>query len=135
MSPTIIAPPLLLDIVGSDTGDFKIAQWDAPGSAPGPPCYIAPLHLHHKDDEAWYVLEGKLCVRVGEDIVESGAGSCVFVPRGTKHTYWNPDSSPCRYLLIMTPKIHHLIQAIHAMTDKTPDKLRTLFEEYDSELL
>jgi mannose-6-phosphate isomerase-like protein (cupin superfamily) len=135
MSSSHIALPLLSNVIGSDTGDFMIAEWNAPGSPAGPPQLIAPLHIHHKDDEAWYVLEGKLCVQMGEDIVEANAGSCVFVSRGTRHSYWNPDPTPCRYLLVMTPRIHRLIQAIHAMTDRSPDKLRAVFAEHDSELL
>jgi len=51
---------------------------------------IAPLHVHHQDDEAWYVLEGQLCVRRRQEVVEARAGSAVFVPRGTARTYWNP---------------------------------------------
>lgn len=135
MDSTVIAAPLLGNVIGAAGDSFVIAEWTEDGGPPGPPRLIAPLHIHHADDEAWYVLEGKLCVQVGEDIVEAGAGSCVFVPRGTKHSYWNPDPAPCRYLLIMTPRIHQLIQAIHAMTQRTPDKLRAIFLEYDSELL
>ena len=107
----------------------------ASGTEAGSPRWIAPLHLHHNDDEAWYVLEGKLCVRVGEETVEAGPGAAVLVPRGTPHTYWNPDPAPLRYLLIMTAKIHQLIQAIHATQDRSADGMRALFKRFDSELL
>jgi quercetin dioxygenase-like cupin family protein len=53
------------------------------------------LHLHRNDDEAWYVLEGTLCLQVGKEVVEAHAGSAVFVARGTAHTYWNPDLGWC----------------------------------------
>ena len=81
------------------------------------------------------MLEGKLCVRVGEDIVEAQAGSAVLVPRGTPHTYWNPDTGLLRYLLIMTSNVYSLIQDIHAMKDRSPAALRAVFEKHDSELL
>jgi mannose-6-phosphate isomerase-like protein (cupin superfamily) len=68
-------------------------------------------------------------------MVEAAAGSAVLVPKGTPHTYRNPDPAPVRYLLIMTPRIHQLIQAIHATQDRTPDAMRALFRSYDSELL
>jgi mannose-6-phosphate isomerase-like protein (cupin superfamily) len=93
------------------------------------------LALHHSDDEAWYVLEGRLQVKVGNDVFEARAGSSVFVPRGTPHTYWNPRIEPCRYLLIMTSKIYRMIHEIHATTDRTPAALGALFRKYDSELL
>ena len=47
----------------------------------GPPRWIAPLYLHHNDDETWYVLEGAMCVRVGKDVVEARSGSALFVSR------------------------------------------------------
>lgn len=135
MSTPIIAPALLGNVIGSFGDSFVIAEWTEEGGRPGPPRYVAPLHLHHNDDEAWYVLEGKLCVQVGQDIVEAGAGSCVFVPRGTAHSYWNPDPISCRYLLIMTANIHRLIQAIHAAADRSPAAMRALFHNHGSELL
>ena len=134
MSSTI-APPLAGSVLGSAGSDFVIAEWRDAGGPPGPPRWIAPLHLHRNDDEAWYVLEGTLCVRVGEDVVEAPAGSAVFVPRGTPHTYWNPGSGVCRYLLVMTSNIYSLIQDIHAMTDRSPEALRAVFEKRDSELV
>jgi mannose-6-phosphate isomerase-like protein (cupin superfamily) len=133
MTPPIIAPPLAGQVIGSVGNDFVIAEWQDAGGPPGPPRWIAPLHLHRHDDEAWYVLEGALCVRVGTDVVEAHAGSAVFVPRGKAHTYWNPGPGRVRYLLVMTSNIYSLIQDIHAMTDRSPDALRAVFEKHDSE--
>ena len=102
MSSPILAQPLAGSVLGSVGNNFVIAEWKDVGGPPGPPRWIAPLHLHRNDDEAWYVLEGALCVRVGKAVVEAYAGSAVFVPRGTAHTYWNPGSGLVRYLLVMT---------------------------------
>jgi len=135
MSSPAIAPHLAGHVLGTDNNSFVIAEWKDAGAPPGPPRWIAPLHLHHNDDEAWYVLEGKLCIKLGDDTVEAGPGAAVLVPRGTPHTYWNPDPRPVRYLLFMTPNIHALIHAIHATTDRSPDAMRALFRRFDSELL
>jgi len=131
----ITAPPLAGKVRGSVNDSFVIAEWRDPGAPPGPPRWIAPLHLHHRDDEAWYVLEGTLGVKNGDDEVEARAGSCVLVPRGTPHTYWNASADPLRYLLIMTPNVYALIQAIHATQDRSPAVLKVLFQKHDSELL
>jgi mannose-6-phosphate isomerase-like protein (cupin superfamily) len=131
----ITPPPLAGNVLGSGNDSFVIAEWRDPGAPPGPPRWIAPLHLHHHDDEAWYVVEGALRVKKGDDEVEARAGSAIFVPRGTPHTYWNAGAEPLRYLLIMTPNIHRLIQAIHAAHDRSPAALQALFRSYDSELL
>ena len=65
-----------------------LAEWaDAGESSAERP--IAPLHLHHSDDEAWYVLEGTLGFVRGDERLEAPAGSAVLVPRGVAHTFWN----------------------------------------------
>jgi len=135
MSSPVIAPALAGSVLGQVGSDFVIAEWKDVGGPPGPPRWIAPLHLHRKDDEGWYVLEGTLCVRVGNDVVEANAGSAVFVPRGTIHTYWNPGPGLVRYLLVMTSNIYSLIQDIHALTERSPAALKAMFERHDSELL
>jgi mannose-6-phosphate isomerase-like protein (cupin superfamily) len=135
LTSPIVAPPLAGRVMGSVDHAFVIAEWRDAGGPPGPPRLIAPPHLHHHDDEAWYVLEGTLRVQVGKDEVEAGAGAGVFVPRGTPHTYWNPGPGPTRYLLVMTANIYRLIQEIHRMKERTPAALGAVFKQYDSELL
>jgi mannose-6-phosphate isomerase-like protein (cupin superfamily) len=135
MNPPITAPSLAGRTLGTGKDSFVIAEWRDAGGPPGPPRFIAPLHLHHNDDEAWYVLEGTVSVRVGDSDVEAKAGAAVFVPRGTAHTYWNPGPGLLRYLLVMTPRIFELIQEIHATRERTPAVLRAVFQKYDSELL
>jgi mannose-6-phosphate isomerase-like protein (cupin superfamily) len=130
-----MAPLLAGQIIGAGQDSFVVAEWKDPGAPPGPPRLIAPLHLHRSDDEAWYVLEGTLCIKIGEEVTEASSGAAVFVSRGTPHTYWNPNNSPARYLLIMTANIHRLIQEIHNMPSRTPATLRAVFEKYNSELL
>ena len=135
MNAPIIAPLLSGNVMGSLDNSFVIAEWRDPGGPPGPPRLIAPTHVHNRDDEAWYVLEGTLRVRAGNEEVEAHTGAGVFVPRGTPHTYWNPGPGPLRYLLVMTANIFHLIQEIHAMKERTPSALAAVFQKHDSQLL
>jgi uncharacterized cupin superfamily protein len=109
---------------------FVVADWSDPGTHPGRP--IAGLHLHRSDDEAWIVLDGRLGFRVGDEEREVAAGESVLVTRGTPHSYWNAAPETARYLLVMTPRIHQLIGALHA-GDR--NDFASIFEEYDSELL
>jgi mannose-6-phosphate isomerase-like protein (cupin superfamily) len=115
-----------------EADDFVIAEWTAAGGDPRPQ---APLHVHHADDEAWYVLEGRLAFTLGDETVEAAAGEAVCARRGVAHTYWNPAAEPARYLLLMTPRIDALIKAIHASDDRSPDTMRALFAAHESELL
>ncbi|HET7841564.1 MAG TPA: cupin domain-containing protein [Terriglobia bacterium] len=135
MSRSLTAPPLGGNTIGSGEDGLVVAEWQDPGGPVGERRLIAPPHLHHHDDEIWYVLEGTLCVQSGDQEIEAPAGAAVRVPRGTPHTYWNPGPERCRYLLVMTSRIYRLIQAIHAATDRSPAALKELFRKYDSELL
>src|SRR5690349_11101440 len=96
-------------MIGSVGDSFVIAEWTAEVGDH----WIAPLHVHHSDDEAWYVLSGTIGFRLGDDKVEANAGSAVLARRGTAHTYWNAGNSEARYLLVMTPRIAQLIEEIH----------------------
>jgi uncharacterized cupin superfamily protein len=112
------------------TDSFVIADWRDPGTHPGRP--IAGLHLHRSDDEAWFVLEGRLGFWMGKEERVVEAGGSITAVRGTPHSYWNPSPEPARYLLVMTPRIYRLIEALHSGTRS--DYAR-IFEEHDSELL
>ena len=62
----------------------------------------SPLHVHHREDEWFYVLEGALTFWVGGDVVEAPAGSFVYGPRDVPHTF--VVSSPrARFLLVAEP--------------------------------
>ena len=129
------APLLAGKTLGSTDTSFVIAEWRDVGGVSETPRLIAPWHVHHNDDEVWYVLEGKLHVATGVEEVEAIAGAAVLVPRGAVHTYWNPGPDPARYLLIMSPNIFGLIQEIHAMKDRSRPALEAVFLRHDSELV
>jgi hypothetical protein len=90
-----------------------LIEWSDPGGVTGPDRPIAGLHVHHEDDEAWYVLEGTLGFRIGDETVEAPAGSAVFAPHGTPHSYWNAGDGLARYILVVPPRILSLIAALH----------------------
>ena len=61
-----------------------------------------PLHVHDREDECFYVLDGDLSVRCGGDSFDAPAGSFVFLPRGRPHRFWAKDRS-AKLLLISVP--------------------------------
>jgi quercetin dioxygenase-like cupin family protein len=67
-----------------------------------PPDSGPPLHVHEREDEAFYVLEGGLSVRMGDEEFEAPAGSFVFQPRGIPHTF-RSSSDGARVLLLVVP--------------------------------
>jgi mannose-6-phosphate isomerase-like protein (cupin superfamily) len=119
--------PLLVSRVGGLGDDFVILQWTAEVADR----WIAPLHVHHDDDEAWYVLRGTLGFRLGDEEVEASPGSAVLARRGTPHTYRNAGHDEAEYLLVTTPRIASLIDALHEPGADVP----ALFRTHASELL
>ncbi len=68
-----------------------------------PPGGGPPPHIHHREDEAFWVLEGELEVQVGEKILRAEASSFVHLPKGIVHTYENVGTEPARFLTLMVP--------------------------------
>ena len=131
----LFAAQLAGSLIASSAASLVLAEWKDPGGGHDPPRFIAPLHVHHADDEAWYVLEGALRVRLGDRDVDVPAGGAVLAPRGTPHTYWNPQPGPTRYVLVMTPRIRALIDALHTLPNRDEQTVSATFAEHRSEYL
>lgn len=131
MTTSTFMPSLAGGQLGGPDSDFVIVEWSDAGESEWQ--WIAPLHVHHADDEAWYVIEGALQFRIGEQTFEAGPGSAVLAPKGIPHAYGNPRrGQTARYLLVMTPKIRALVQALH---EPGASDYAAIFRAHDSELL
>lgn len=110
MNPQFVGPdgigefetPLGEDVVvlarGDEPGgDFDLLDFTIP---PGPG---GPQHIHHDNDETFYLLEGELVLRIGDDQQKLTPGSYAFGPRGVPHGYRNPGDRPARMLVMFTP--------------------------------
>ena len=73
----------------------------------------APVHTHLSSDEVFYVLEGELEFLLGFERKIFGVGSTVYIAQGTAHTFTNTSQHQARVLVIMTPEIAALIDALH----------------------
>jgi quercetin dioxygenase-like cupin family protein len=82
-----------------DTGGaYALWETTATPGLPGP-----PPHIHHREDEALYVLEGELELSVEGDTTRAGSGSFVNIPKGTLHTWRNAGDAPARLLGMVAP--------------------------------
>ena len=79
-------------------GRFSLVEHPLPARALG-----APLHTHRNEDEYSYVLEGRIGLQLGEEVIEASAGELVFKPRGVAHAFWNASDEPARLLEIISP--------------------------------
>jgi mannose-6-phosphate isomerase-like protein (cupin superfamily) len=105
-----------------------IAEWPAEGVA----SEVAPLHVHHADDEAWYVVSGALRFRFRDDLLIAPEGSTVLVPAGVPHTFGNAGPEPSRFLIILSPRLDALIAELHAADRQ---EHIAIYQRYESELL
>ena len=64
-----------------------------------PPGAGSPYHLHHKEDESFYVVEGEMTFYVGDERVKAGPGAFVYGPRGVPHGFEVEGDAPARMLL------------------------------------
>jgi quercetin dioxygenase-like cupin family protein len=69
---------------------------NAPGEGP-------PLHVHTREDETVYVLEGEFRWKLGDEISVTGPGAFVFIPRGLQHTWQVLGDQSGRMLITFSP--------------------------------
>lgn len=86
--------------------DFKIWGHQTEGrfsvvEHPIEPRRLVTPHTHSMEDELSYVLEGRVGVRVGDEIAEAGPGTYIYKPCGVPHTFWNPTDEPTRLLEVI----------------------------------
>jgi mannose-6-phosphate isomerase-like protein (cupin superfamily) len=82
---------------GKETGGrYALVEVIEPAGAEG------PLHVHHREDEGFWILEGELTFRIGDTTTKAGPGSFLFGPKGVPHTY-RVDSGPAKLLFILSP--------------------------------
>lgn len=63
----------------------------------------SPYHIHHNEDEAFYILDGEVSFISGDRIWKGGPGAFVFLPRGIPHGFRVEGDRPARFLILATP--------------------------------
>jgi quercetin dioxygenase-like cupin family protein len=62
-----------------------------------------PPHIHHREDEAFFVLEGEITFLLGDRKVVAKPGAFIQGPRGVPHAFKNESNVPARMLILVTP--------------------------------
>jgi mannose-6-phosphate isomerase-like protein (cupin superfamily) len=103
-----------------------------------PRALAAPLHLHTREDEYSFVLEGRMGALLGDDVVEAGPGDLVFKPCNQWHTFWNAGDEPCRILEIISPagfeRFFKELSDLGGALKADPEKLAELNVRYGLEM-
>lgn len=88
----------ILKIDGADTGG-KLAVVEHPVS----PRILVMPHVHEREDEYSYILEGTIGARIGDEEFEAPVGSYLVKPRAVPHVFWNATDRPARILEMIVP--------------------------------
>lgn len=93
-----------------------------------------PLHYHKREDETFYVLEGKIEFTLGEKRMTLGAGDVVFAARNELHAWQVVGDVPGRMLVFCTPGgMEHMfgeLAAAHALKTLKPEEIGAICDRY-----
>jgi mannose-6-phosphate isomerase-like protein (cupin superfamily) len=108
-------------------GRFSILQHLFP-----PRALAAPLHMHTREDEWSFVLEGRIGAVLGETEVVGEVGDLIWKPRNQWHTFWNAGDTPARVLEIISPGgFEESFREMHnAGGELTPDGMTDIAGRY-----
>jgi mannose-6-phosphate isomerase-like protein (cupin superfamily) len=88
-----------IKVDGEESGGRQcFSEWTVDARDDGP-----PPHVHRQHQEAFFVVEGTLSFRVGEEMIEAEAGSFIFVPPSVVHTFSNRTDAPARCVNAYVP--------------------------------
>lgn len=107
-------------VTGEESGGAYFAMEAVVGPGGGP-----PPHIHRREDETFYVLEGTCTFLLGDRRVTGRPGDFVNVPRGMVHCFRNDGDAPMRLILTFTPAgMEHFFEATLERAEH-PDQIPT----------
>jgi quercetin dioxygenase-like cupin family protein len=96
-----------------------------------------PLHLHHSQDEIFYVLEGSYYFQLGEEKYNLAKGDSIFLPRKVPHA-WTQVSETGKMTVILQPagKLEDFFVTVAALNhEPTPAEMKTIFADNEMEVV
>jgi quercetin dioxygenase-like cupin family protein len=119
-------------IVRGEHSNGALAALEAvngPGEGP-------PLHVHTREDETVYVLEGDFRWKLGDELSETGPGSFVFIPKGLPHTWEVMGDRPGRVLITFAPAgMEGFFDRLSSMSEFDLEEFRAAAAEHAMEVV
>ena len=117
-------------VAGSDTaGRYTLIDMHVPPGGGPPP------HIHHREQEAFYVLEGTLDIQMGEKVVQASTGDFVHIPIGTVHSFRNSGDGVAWLLVIFSPGgmerfFEETMEVVEDRSAPNPDNIDAVVARY-----
>jgi len=128
----IFGQEIYIKVTGAQTGGAwsMIQQVTPPASGP-------PMHCHTREDEGFWVVEGKFLFVVGDQRIEANPGDFLLAPRNIPHTFLNIGDVPAKAIVIMSPAgMEDFFLAVAALEGPPdPGWVGQLFAEYGIEFI
>ncbi|MBW3606910.1 MAG: cupin domain-containing protein [Actinobacteria bacterium] len=100
-----------------------------------PAGHMPPLHVHHAEDEIFYVIDGEVTLFLPGREIHATPGDCVLAPRGIPHAYRVGDRS-ARWLVMSSPAgFERFVGSVAALDDLDPAVLTAVAAKHDIEIL
>ena len=115
--------------VGPESGGRQLGIFESAF----PPGAGAFAHRHGTYEEAFYVLEGEIEYRLGDERVVATVGSCVFVPAGVAHGFRNVGEAEAQHLVMVTPM--RALEMVEELFRAGPERRAEVLAKHDSELV
>jgi quercetin dioxygenase-like cupin family protein len=109
LSPIVVLPnDGLANAIRSAIHLFKLTAKETGGAfsimeASLEPGLLVPPHMHTREDELFYIMEGEAGFRIGDQEFQAPTGSYVFAPRGIPHAVWNPGTHTHKVMGVIMP--------------------------------
>jgi quercetin dioxygenase-like cupin family protein len=85
-----------------------------------PPGLATPLHVHTREAEAWFVLDGTLTYRAGDQLVDLAGGDFIYLPRDVPHAFRITGDRPANYLVLAVPG--HILDLYDEVGTAAPER-------------
>jgi quercetin dioxygenase-like cupin family protein len=123
----VLGSTITVKLAGEQTGgQYAVIEESSP-VAGGP-----PLHIHHQEDELFYVQEGEVEFQLGEQRFRAPAGSVAFLPRNIPHTFHNVGATASKVLVVISPaRFVGFFEEIDGLGQPTPEQFKALEQKYD----
>ena len=131
---SVVGDTITIKLRGADTGGaYSVIEELTPPQG-GP-----PLHVHRREDETFFVLEGEFEFSIGARAVRASPGTTLFGPRGIPHTFKNVGGKNARILVVISPPgFEKFFEEVHELSQQGPpgpDRLLPLARKYELEIL
>jgi mannose-6-phosphate isomerase-like protein (cupin superfamily) len=104
-----------------------------------PSLFSPPQHIHRSIEEIFYILEGELTFKVGEQVICASVGTQVTIPRGVPHTFYNSTDKTVRFTNTLAPAMFlpylYEFEILFRSGTPTLQTIGELLARYDSELV